>query len=117
MDINEILDELKIDKKRIQQTFSGNIALYKKFLLKFADDSTFNSLCEAVQKKDSKAIEMAAHTLKGVAGNLGLDSLSNLSSDIVSSIRSGNTNEIPGIMEKIKEEYNNIVKQLKDVDK
>lgn len=115
MDINEVLEELAIDKNRIQQTFSGNMTLYKRFLVKFVNDPTFTSLCDAVDSKDLKAIEIAAHTLKGITGNLGLDSLFNLSTDILACARNGNESEIPLLMNQGKEEYNRIIPYIQKI--
>nr|WP_319493327.1 response regulator [uncultured Desulfobacter sp.] len=52
----------------------NNVALYKKLLLKFFDTyADFHETFKNVLKNgDSQAAGIAAHTLKGVAGNLGM---------------------------------------------
>lgn len=115
MDINEVLAELAIDKNRIQQTFSGNMNLYKRFLVKFVNDPTFTSLCDAVESNDLHAIEIAAHTLKGITGNLGLEPLFNFSTDILSCTRNGNESGIALLMEQAKEEYDRIIPYIQKI--
>ena len=51
----------------------GNVSLYRKLLFKFYDNYTdFESVfVSALSDSDQEAAERCAHTLKGVAGNLG----------------------------------------------
>ena len=57
-------------------------------------DPTYFSLVEAVEKKDYSLIEREAHTLKGVAANLGLDSLRYASDGLVQAVRRKEYDEI-----------------------
>lgn len=67
--------------------FAGNGYLYKKFLLKFIDDETMDEVGKAFDEEDWEGMLKAAHTLKGVTGNLCLDPLYDLSSKIVADLR------------------------------
>lgn len=55
--------------------FVGRSDLYEEFLKKFLTDPTFPALEAAMQAKDLPAAFTAAHTLKGVTGNLSLNVL------------------------------------------
>ena len=50
-------------------------ALVKKFITKFLDDGTYQELCRAMEQGDRELAFRAAHTLKGVCANLGLERL------------------------------------------
>ena len=55
--------------------FMNNEALLDKFLRKFLQDPNYHALDAALQDGDTDAAFRAAHTLKGVAGNLSIDPL------------------------------------------
>ena len=50
-------------------------AMICRFVRKYADDPTYQQLCAAVGEKDWETAFRAAHTLKGVAQNLGFQQL------------------------------------------
>ena len=54
---------LSIDLNTVIARFSGNEALYLRFLRKMPMDPTYFSLVEAVEKKHYSLIEREAHTL------------------------------------------------------
>lgn len=62
----------------------GSPALVERFAGKFVQDDSFSQLEDALAAHDAKAAFRAAHTLKGVALNLGL---SNLAAPLSSSLR------------------------------
>ena len=55
--------------------FVGNASLYEHFLAEFLKDGTFAELEQAMAAGDAKAAFNAAHTLKGLTGNLSLSAL------------------------------------------
>lgn len=55
--------------------FVGHAEIYEKFLGKFLADPDYAMLETAMAEKDITAAFHAAHTLKGVAGNLSLNDL------------------------------------------
>ena len=73
MKLLEALEQLNIDTKTLLERFSGNTALLERFILKFPQDKTFESLCTAVEVLDYDNMERTAHTLKGIAANLSFD--------------------------------------------
>ena len=96
---------LSIDLNTVIARFSGNEALYLRF-----------SLVEAVEKKDYSLIEREAHTLKGVAANLGLDSLRYASDGLVQAVRRKEYDEIPALFEIIKTAHEKMVEVLSQLD-
>ena len=53
----------------------GSEALVKRFAVKFLEDKSFEELTESLKEKDGEDAFRAAHTLKGICANLGLDRL------------------------------------------
>lgn len=113
MDIQEKLDLLIDNKEMAVARFGGNVDLLVKFLNKFSDDPTYDKLITAVNEKNYEHIEMFAHTMKGVAANLGLDLLSSNASDIVNAVRRDELTEIDAMMEVLETEYQRVIKIIK----
>ena len=81
------LKELGAEPDAALRRFAGNLELYRNFLSKFLDDDTIAEISLALETENWKKLLDTSHTLKGVAGNLGLTSLYDLSSQIVSALR------------------------------
>ena len=62
---------------------------YAKCYKKFLDDPAFAGLEEALKKKDADTAFRHAHTLKGLAANMGLTSIHDLAVKIVEPLRAG----------------------------
>ena len=62
---------------------------YAKCYKKFLDDPAFSGLDEALQKKDADTAFRHAHTLKGLAANMGLTPIHDLAVKIVEPLRAG----------------------------
>ena len=62
-------------------------ALIKKFIAKFLDDRSFPDLQTALEEGSRKRAFRAAHTLKGVCGNLSLSKLMNSASKLTELLR------------------------------
>jgi Hpt domain. len=88
------------------------MTLYQRFLKKFPADPTYASLCEAVKNGDAKPIEVAAHTMKGLAGNLGLGILFSLSTELLGEVRNGNDDAVAPLMEKLTAEYERVISYI-----
>lgn len=85
----KIFAEAGIDVKGLVQRFMGNEALAKKFLIKFLEDKSFIRLKEAIENGNSEEAFKEAHTLKGVAGNLGLNALYECANCMTENLRGG----------------------------
>ena len=53
----------------------GSEAMVKRFALKFLDEPSYRSLVKAVEEQNAENAFRAAHTLKGICLNQGLDRL------------------------------------------
>lgn len=61
--------------------------LIEKFLLKFLNDPTYQQLIDAVEAGNIEDSFRAAHTLKGVAANLGLSEVQQTASALTEQLR------------------------------
>lgn len=75
------------DVSGAMERFLDDEDLYEKCLLTFVDDESFAGLKEAIDNKDYEQAFNCAHTLKGVAANLGLTPLYDAIVGIVEPLR------------------------------
>lgn len=87
------------------ERFMGNDILLERFLKKFLSDSNFQKLTEAAAAGDKEAALIAAHTLKGVCGNLEMTGLFELLSRQVAAFRADEWETGVSLMPKITAEY------------
>lgn len=72
----ELKNQLREYGALVEETigrFMGNEKLYEKFMVKFLDDKNYGKLKEHLENADYEEAFKDAHTLKGVAANLGLE--------------------------------------------
>ncbi len=96
--------------------FGGSQMMLERFLKKFPQDPTFGKLEEAAEQGDLPGIETAAHTLKGIAGNLGLTALYEGCSSLVAAVRAGETQRVPGLWETVRAEYQAAVSAVAQIE-
>ena len=116
MNLNQLAQILEIDLPSAVARFAGNEALYVKFLKKFADDPTFSMLEKSVAEKNIEETEKNAHTLKGVAANLGLSALTRHCSLLVQAVRSGENDSAPSLFSACKQVYETTLQAIRQLD-
>ena len=82
--------------------------LVEKFVAKFPNDESYNTLCEAMAQQNRTEAFRAAHTLKGVAANLGFTRLMNSASQLTEALRpeGAAVSQIsPSLMETVTQDY------------
>lgn len=92
MTTGECYDRLGGDYADICQRFKTE-ARIQKFLGMLLRDTSYSNLCAALNEGDYESAFRAAHTLKGVALNLGLGRLAKSSSELTEALRAGRENE------------------------
>lgn len=83
-----------------------------RFIGKFPADGSFALLKSSLAGKNAAEAFRAAHTLKGVASNLGFTSLFEISSEITEILRGGSL-EVEALMPELEARYNLIIESLK----
>lgn len=78
-----------IDVKKGLSIVAGNKAVYTRLLKSFVNNAFCDQLLEAVNGGDPEQIRQTAHSLKGVAANMHMDVLFELSREIEAEAKSG----------------------------
>lgn len=73
----------------------GNKKIYKTLLGTFLKNDSMTTLQNALDSGDADAAAMAAHTIKGMAGNLSFTALYECSMTQEAAIKSGGTADMP----------------------
>lgn len=81
------LEEMGMDVNNTVSRFMGKEELYLKFLSKFQTDQSVANIQQYISEQNVEEAFKSAHTLKGVAANLGLDPIAQHASDIVELFR------------------------------
>lgn len=89
----------------IMVRFMGSEAMYLKFLNMLPQDDSMDRLEAALAAGDLAAAFEAAHTLKGVAGNLGLTPLHRAVCAIVEPLRTGEQIDYRPMCMAVREEF------------
>ncbi len=89
--------------------FMGNEALYSKFLGKLKDDTSYENLLKSLDQGNFEEAFKCAHTLKGVSANLGLDPISEISSNLTELLRGKEASEVD--LEQVSTERRELVKK------
>lgn len=90
--------------------FAGNEAICVRLVKKFPGDGNYEKYLKEAAGRDFKNAEQSVHTLKGVASNLGLTNVSDLTQKIVDEIRGEqDTEKIDTWTAELKEAYEETV--------
>jgi HPt (histidine-containing phosphotransfer) domain-containing protein len=96
----------------------GNRKLYKKLLIKFRDDysNSFDEIQRAIENNNLKDAERYAHTVKGVAGNIGINKLQKIAGDLEAGIRKQETDRYDSMLKEFSRELSKALTTLKDLE-
>lgn len=96
--------------------FMGNENMYQKFLGKFLSDTNYERLGQYLQAGDYEEAYKCAHALKGVTGNLGLDSLFHKVSDLVEELRGKASTDVDAAkVDALWQELKNVYEQFQEI--
>ena len=103
--MRERLKEAGIDVPNALERFMGNETLLERFLKKFLDDTNYEKLAAAIAAGQQEAALTAAHTLKGISGNLSMTELFALLTEQVAAFRGNDWNRAVEMMPEITKTY------------
>ena len=109
MTLQEALTEAGVDIEHTLKRFAGNAALLERFVRKLPSDPSFGEIETALKAGNMADAERAAHTLKGVAANLGFQALSDLSSRLMTLLRDGQMQEVPHALDAVRAEMTRVL--------
>ena len=93
----------------------GNEVLLCRFYAKFLEDPNYAKLQTALAAPDPAGAVQAAHTLKGVCGNLSMTALFPLFARQVESLRAGDWDTADQLMEQISCAYGQVTKTIRQL--
>lgn len=93
-----------------------NDALITKFVRKFADDKSYKTLMSSIEANNIEESFKAAHTLKGVAGNLGFTALFKVANALTEQLRALNEAADTTLTEQVTAAYNLIIENIPGLD-
>lgn len=111
-ELAEKLAEYGIDYPDAMSRLDGNAAFYKRLSLKYLDNSSFATLAAAMEVGDFDAGYKAAHTLKGVAGNLSFSRMYKAASAICEALRQGEYRAAEGLMPELAQAHSSVMHAL-----
>lgn len=92
--------------------FLNNEELLLSFLKKLSEDSSFHLYAAAMKEKRYEDAFKAAHTLKGLCGNLSLDGLFEVVSKEVEFLRGGMYSEAEELLPEVEKKYQETIEIL-----
>lgn len=110
-DFERIFEAYGADYQVTLGRFMGNRKMYMKFLGMLFQDENLSKLGNALEQGDMTSAFEAAHTLKGVTGNMGLTPLYDAVCTIVEPLRTGEDREDYTKM------YEDVCRQFKRAEK
>ena len=102
-----------IDIQEAMSRFMDNEGLLMKFLLRFPQDESFVQLQQGLEAGDADQAYRAAHTLKGLAGNLAMKELFQQASGVTAELREGRIEEAKNMMGGLERRYQDVLEALK----
>lgn len=93
------------DYDATMERFMKNETLYLRLLDMLFQDTNLQKLGDALDAGDLKSAFEAAHTLKGVVGNMGLTPLYNAVCALVEPLRAGNACDYMGMYQVLQSEF------------
>lgn len=110
--IKEELALAGIDVDTALSRFMNNEKLFQKMLYLFIEDTNFQNLLNQLQAENYTDAYKSTHTLKGLCGNLALDTLFNLCSSLCIAIKENNINTIASLIPSIIENHTKLIKAI-----
>ena len=94
--------------------FVGKLDLFVKIFRKYDDDNNMDLLRDAMEAGNVDAAFSAAHTLKGVCGNLSMKRMFDIASEMTEFLREKDMDSARQMMPKLEEEHQKIKTLLKN---
>lgn len=114
MDENKMqeLREAGVNIETAMKRFMNNASLMERLFKKFLDDKSYEMLKAALEAGETEEAFKAAHTLKGVCGNLSFDGLFSVVSEQTEALRAGNLEEGKAMMPGVTAAYDKVMQVL-----
>ncbi len=107
-----LLLDAGVNLETAMNRFMGNEDLLVQFLKRFPDDPNYGLLVKTMGEKDYEGAFQAAHAMKGLIGNLSLDSLSEVVCREVEFLRHGEYSDAEEHFPEVVTEYERVAALL-----
>ena len=89
-----------------------------RFLMKVVDDGSYKLLCDSIETGNVDEAFRAAHTLKGICGNLSITRFGESSSALTEFLREKRvfSDEMQPLLQKVKEDYELTISCIKQLN-
>ncbi len=101
MSLLEELRDLGVNTEEAIERMNGNVSLYGRMLVKFADMIKKSSVQPDFDSDEYSDITEAAHAIKGASGNLSITPVYEAYAEIVRLLRAGQPEQAKDILNKI----------------
>ncbi len=108
----DILEKAGVDIASAMDRFDNDESFMMMFVKKFTKDTSMESLSRAVEEKDYDTMFRAAHTIKGISGNVGLTKLYTVCDELVKKYRAGDNEGAMAVYPDIKKAYDTACEHL-----
>ena len=99
------------------ERFMGNEALFKKYFCKFRQDKNYENLVNALNQGYTQEAFIAAHSLKGVCGNLSMVRLEEEAGRMVEFLRQGEIWKAKEALCRVQKAYDEIIRAIDMLEK
>lgn len=115
MSLKECYDKMGADYEDVLSRLRSEV-LVRKFALKFLDDDSYANLKAAMESGNAPEAFRGAHTLKGVAQNLGYKAAAEVTESLrPSETSSGDMEKAAKLMPAVDEEYARTIAAIKEL--
>lgn len=111
-ELRQQLIDAGVDVDSGMERFMGNKDLLMRFLRKFPGDDNYHNILSGLESGDYETAFRAAHTLKGLCGNLSLTKLQEVVSEETELLRAEKWEEAKALMPQVTEVYENTLEKL-----
>ena len=91
-------------------------ARVRKYIGRFAENTTFIKLEENMKNGDYENAFLEAHNLKGMSMNIGVTELAEVSSELTEALRNGPKGDVNGLFEAVKEKYEKVIDLMQGIE-
>lgn len=116
MEISEFYKKIGADYEGTLNRFMKNESMMTKFVKRFPEDYTYAELLQAMEMKDYPGIQTGAHTLKGIASNLGFELLAVASGELTAAMRAEEYEKTDTLFEVVRQNYEKVMMEIQNLD-
>ena len=112
-----LLDIPGIDTAKGLARIGGDSDLYRSLIFRFKKNyaESIKHIRQLLEQDNQIGVERAVHTLKGVAGNIGMTALYSATTELEKAVETKNQEQIDNQLEKSSKELSIIINTLDDV--